>query len=78
MTGQTNMTRLTEFDLMMIRAGRKTQGELEAIGLRDTKFRCRMCAILADGLYQIVVRLEARANRSVEGLHRRFGAQALN
>jgi hypothetical protein len=72
MTRQTHQTHLTEFDLMVIRAGGRTQAELEAMALREFRFRCRICAFLADNLYKIVMRLEASANRSVEGSHRRF------
>ncbi|NND22434.1 MAG: hypothetical protein HKO14_10125 [Silicimonas sp.] len=78
MTRQANKTRLTEFDLMMIRSGGRTQAEQEVSFLRAAKIRYRTCAFLADGLYKIVMRLEASANRSVENTHRRFSIQAVD
>ena len=78
MTSQTNKTRLTEFDLMMIRAGGRTQADLEASLLRVANIRGRMCAFLANGLFQIALRLEETANRSVRNRHHRFVIQTVN
>ncbi len=68
---------LSEFDLMVIRAGGRTQAELEVATFNTVEFRCRMCAFLADNLYQIVMRLEARSNRSADASHRQFIENAL-
>jgi hypothetical protein len=72
MTRKTRQPHLTEFDFIVIRAGGRTQTELEAAAFNTLEFRCRMCAFLADNLYQVVMRLEASANRSAAGSHRRF------
>lgn len=77
MTGRANRLQLTEFDMMVIRAGGRTLAEQEERTLNAADFRCRLCAILADALYQIVMRLETGANRSLKGSHRRLVSRAV-
>ena len=72
MTRKTSHTHLCEFDLMVIREGGRTQAELEAIALSESRLWCKFYAFLADTLYKIVMRLEANADHSVEKSHRRF------
>ena len=76
MTRKAHTTPLTEFDLMVIRAGGKTQAELEAMAERGFGFaaRCMVCAFLADTLYRVVVKLETGANRATESSHHRLAA----
>lgn len=77
MTRHSAQSKLTEFDLMMIRAGGRTEAEFEAMVKSGFGFdaRCRVCAFLADALYRVVVRLEAGANRATEASHRRLAAK---
>lgn len=74
MTRHTAQTNLTEFDLMLIRAGGRTQAELQAMVESGFGFdtRCKVCAFLADTLYRVVVKLEAGANRATEASHHRL------
>ena len=72
MTRKSQQTRLSQFDLMVIRAGGRTQAELETAPFGKLDLGCKICAFLADNLYKIVIHLEAIANRSVEESHRRF------
>lgn len=76
MTRKTHTTQLTEFDLMVIRAGGRTQAELEAMAERGFGFaaRCTVCAFLADTLYRVVMKLEGGANRAKEASHFRLAA----
>ncbi|SMX25734.1 hypothetical protein [Boseongicola aestuarii] len=76
MTRQSSPTPLSEFDLMMIRAGGRTEAELEALAKNGFGFSARgkVCAFLADMLYRAVVVLEAGAHRSAESSHRRLVA----
>ncbi|AXI43277.1 hypothetical protein [Sulfitobacter sp. SK011] len=76
MTRKTHTTPLTEFDLMVIRAGGRTQAELEAMAQGGFGFgvRCMVCAFLADTLYRVVVKLETGANRATEASHHRLTA----
>ena len=78
MTRTINETRITELDMMMIRAGGRPQSEFEAMAQAGFGFnlRCRVCAALADALYAIVLRLETAARRSAETSHRRLAAGA--
>lgn len=76
MARQANKIHLTEFDMMIIRAGGRTQSELEASVLNGASFRRQISAIFADSLYRIARRFEASANRSVEETQRRFVARA--
>jgi|GEM_PF-4668002 len=66
---------LTEFDLMVIRAGGRTAEELETMALNGFGFRCKICAALADTLYWVVLALEAGTNRSAAASHRRLSAK---
>ena len=72
-------TSLTEFDLMMISAGGRTEAELEAMVRGGPGFdvRCRICGMLADGLYRLVMRLEAGARRTSEASHHRFAVNSV-
>ena len=74
MTRRHTSTPLTEFDLMVIRAGGRTAEELESMALNGFGFRCKTCAALADTLYRIVLALEAGTNRSDAASHRRLSA----
>ena len=78
MTRQTSQNQLTEFDLMVIRAGGRTKAEFEAMAKDGFGFSasCKICAFLADTLYRVVVALEVGAHRSVEASHRRLGDNA--
>lgn len=71
-------TSLTELDLMVIRAGGRTEAELEAMvrGGPGFDIRCRICGILADGLYRLVMRLEMGARRNAETSHHRLAANS--
>ena len=76
MTHQTTQSRLTEFDLMMIRAGGRTEAEFENMVKDGFGFSasCKVCAFLADTLYRFVVLLETGAHRSAAASHHRLGA----
>ncbi|MEP1933330.1 MAG: hypothetical protein ABJI96_11195 [Paracoccaceae bacterium] len=54
---------LSEFDLMVIRAGGRPAAEVESMAMDSFGFRCKTCAVLADALYRIVLTLEASSNR---------------
>ena len=74
MTRNAPQTKLTDLDLMIIRAGGRTEAEYEAMVRNGFGFdaRCRVCAMLADGLYRAVVFFEARAHRATEASHQRL------
>ncbi|MDA5094902.1 hypothetical protein O2N63_12480 [Aliiroseovarius sp. KMU-50] len=76
MTRKNHTPQLTEFDLMVIRAGGRTQVEFEAMAERGFGYeaRCMVCAFLADTLYRVVVKFESGANRAKEESHYRLGA----
>jgi len=76
MTRETHTTPLTEFDMMVIRAGGKTQAELETMAEGGFGFtaRCMVCAFLADTLYRVVMKLETGANRTTDASHHRLAA----
>lgn len=65
-------TPLSEFDMMVIRAGGHTANELESMALNGFGMRCKRCGILADTLYRIVLTLEAGTHRSDAASHRRL------
>jgi hypothetical protein len=58
-------TQLTEFDLMVIRAGGHTQAELESMVMNSTNTRCKLCEFLADSLHRLFIR-RAIVNRHVQ------------
>lgn len=73
MTRQIPTTQITAFDHMIISAGGRTDAEFEQSMKADAPtLQCRFCAAAADMLYRIVLRLEARANRSHDHSHRRM------
>ena len=63
---------LSEFDLMVIRAGGRTAAEVESIAMDSFGFRCKISAVLADALYRIVLTLETSSNRPGATSHRRL------
>lgn len=77
MTRHTAQTKLTEFDLMVIRAGGRTQAEFEAMVKSGFGYDayCKVCAFLADTLYCVVVKLEAGANRAPEASQHRLAGK---
>ena len=77
MTRHSAQTKLTEADLMMIRAGGRTQAEFETMAESGFGFAAhwKVCAFLADALYYLVIKLEAGANRATEASHRRLVAE---
>lgn len=77
MARHTTQNKLTEFDLMVIRAGGRSQAEFEAMVESGFGFACRctVCAFFADTLYRVVVKLEAGANRATEASHHRLAAK---
>lgn len=66
MTRQANNPPLTEFDLMVLRAGGRTQAEVEASALYSADIRCRIREIIADGLYLVLKHFGVGSNRSNE------------
>ncbi|SLN43717.1 hypothetical protein PEL8287_02199 [Roseovarius litorisediminis] len=77
MTRNIAQTKLTELDLMIIRAGGRTQAEFETMVKSGFGFeaRCKSCAVLADIAYRLFVKLEAGANRGREASHLRLAAR---
>lgn len=77
MTRHTAQGKLTEIDLMVIRAGGRTEAEFEAMVGGGFGFAapCKVCAFLADSLYRVVVKLEAGANRAKEASHHRLAVE---
>ncbi|WP_170482858.1 hypothetical protein [Ruegeria arenilitoris] len=78
MTQRTPKSRLTDFDLMIIRADGRTEAELEAMVQAGFGFAIMSsaCAFVADGLYRLVLFLEAGARRSVEASHLRLSTSS--
>ena len=78
MTQRTSKSRLTDFDLMIIRADGRTEAELEAMVQAGFGFAIlsSACAFVADGLYRLVLLLEAGAERSAEASHLRLAASS--
>ncbi|MGI3186711.1 hypothetical protein [Nioella aestuarii] len=73
MTRHANPNQITPLDHMIISAGGRTEAEFEQRMTSGTPtLHCRLCAIAADVLYRIVLRLEHRANRTAELSHRRM------
>lgn len=73
MTRQAPATQITAFDHMILSAGGRTDAEFETSMMANAStLQCRLCAAAADALYRIVLRLEARANRTVDRSHRRM------
>lgn len=66
---------LSEFDLMIIRAGGRTAVEVESMAMDSFGFRCKICSVLADSLYRIVLILEASSNRPDRTSHRRLSTK---
>ncbi len=79
MTRHTAQSKLTQFDLMMIRAGGRTQAEFADMAESGFGFsvRCKVFSVFADLLYHIVIKLEAGANRAWEDSHRRLEAKSM-
>lgn len=78
MTQRLPQTRLTNFDLMIIRADGRTEAELEAMienGFGFTVLRTA-CAFVADGLYRLVVLLELGARRTAKESHLRLATNS--
>jgi hypothetical protein len=78
MTQRAPKSRLTNFDLMIIRADGRTEAELEARLQAGFGFAIMSsaCAFVADGLYRLVLLLEAGARRSAEASHLRLAANS--
>ena len=78
MTQRTPKSRLTDFDLMIIRADGRTEVELEAMVQAGFGFAVvrSTCAFVADGLYRLVLLLEAGARRSAEASHLRLATNS--
>ncbi|XHY18477.1 hypothetical protein SuNHUV7_32910 (plasmid) [Pseudoseohaeicola sp. NH-UV-7] len=78
MTQRIPKSRLTNFDLMIIRADGRTEAELETMAQTGFGFAITnsACAFVADGLYRLVLLLEARARRSAEASHLRLKASS--
>ncbi|WP_171236452.1 hypothetical protein [Ruegeria sp. HKCCA6837] len=78
MTQHTQKSRLTDFDLMIIRADGRTEAELEAMVQSGFGFAIMSstCAFVADGLYRLVLLLESGARRSAEASHLRLTASS--
>jgi hypothetical protein len=78
MTRHATQPQLSDFDMMMIRAGCRTQAELEGMALNKFGFDvlCRICALFADALYHLVILLEAGSHRSFEFSHHRLNEKA--
>lgn len=73
MTRNTAPTRLTEIDMMMLRAGGRTEAEFEQMARAGFGLDLprRACGALADALYAVVLRLEAGARRGAASSHLR-------
>lgn len=73
MTRKAPTTQITAFDHMILSAGGRTDAEFEKTMMAEAPtLHCRLCAVAADALYRIVLRLEAGANRTVDRSHRRM------
>ena len=74
MTQRPNQTQFNHFDMMIIRDGGRTESELESMVQSGFGFTAlsSACAVAADGLYRLVVLLEAGARRSAEASHLRL------
>lgn len=77
MTLHTIQTNLSEFDLMMIRAGGRTETEFDTMAKTGFGLNASsdICAFLADSLYRIVILLEAGAHRAARASHQRLAAE---
>lgn len=77
MTRHIPQSKLSEFDLLVIRAGGRTHAEFETLVLNGfgSAVICKVCAFLADTLYRVVVKLEIGANRAAEASHQRLAAK---
>lgn len=73
MTRPANPNQITPLDHMIISAGGRTEAEIEGQMMTGAPaLLCRLCAVAADALYRVVLRLEHRANRTAELSHRRM------
>jgi len=64
---------ISAFDHMVLSMGGRTEDEFEARMVRERPhWQCAVCAAAADMLYRLVIKLEARANRTAERSHRRI------
>jgi hypothetical protein len=77
MTRTNAQTKLTDFDLMVIRSGGRTQAELQAMVESSSGFDAlrKICAFLADTAYRAVVKFNSDANRTADTSHHRLAAK---